>query len=69
MKKTNTTATLTEVDFRYIAEEIPAQNSFNANQGWVCPKCGRVFAPHIHTCPNCTVKEYETTQSTTMICD
>ena len=46
MKKNNTTATLTEVDFRYIADEIPTKNSFNNNQGWVCPKCGK-FLHHI----------------------
>ena len=22
--------------------------------GWICPKCGRVFAPHVDYCLNCT---------------
>ena len=21
--------------------------------GWICPKCGRVYAPHMNWCPNC----------------
>ncbi len=23
-------------------------------QGWVCPKCGGVYSPSQHCCPNCT---------------
>ena len=26
----------------------------NMNYGWVCPKCGRVLAPHVSSCPNCS---------------
>lgn len=22
-------------------------------QGWVCPKCGRVYAPWVYTCAKC----------------
>lgn len=25
----------------------------NNDRGWECPKCGRVFAPHIDECPYC----------------
>lgn len=29
-------------------------NSINIfNQGWVCPRCGKVFAPHINECMYC----------------
>ncbi len=23
------------------------------NTGWVCPKCGDVYAPHVPTCSHC----------------
>lgn len=26
----------------------------NMNYGWVCPKCGRVLAPHVSSCPHCS---------------
>jgi hypothetical protein len=22
-------------------------------QGWICPKCGKIWAPHIDECPQC----------------
>lgn len=25
-------------------------------QGWVCPKCGRVYSPFVHTCSHCNHK-------------
>lgn len=28
------------------------------NYGWVCPKCGRVNAPHIDACPCSEHKDY-----------
>ena len=24
------------------------------NYGWICPKCGRVLAPHVDSCPHCS---------------
>ena len=30
------------------------------NYGWICPKCGRVHAPHINTCPCSEHKDYWT---------
>ena len=24
------------------------------NYGWICPKCGRVLAPHVNSCPYCS---------------
>lgn len=32
------------------------QQSVNLPSGWVCPKCGRVNAPHINQCP-CSLAE------------
>ena len=26
---------------------------FFGEQGWVCPKCGRVFSPRTYECPYC----------------
>lgn len=28
------------------------------NYGWICPKCGRVNAPHIDACPCAEHKDY-----------
>lgn len=36
-------------------------NEFNEKQfiqqGWQCPKCGAILAPHQHYCPFCSKKE------------
>ena len=31
-------------------EDVPEYPGW-AQQGWVCPKCGRVNAPHVNACP------------------
>ncbi len=37
------------------------------NNGWICPKCGRVYAPYIAECQHCN-KEVKSTKGT-VICD
>ena len=32
---------------------IPVNIKINMNNGWVCPKCGRVYAPYIPECMFC----------------
>lgn len=33
---------------------IPTNSKIsNMNNGWVCPKCGRVYAPYIPECWHC----------------
>ena len=36
-------------------------------QGWVCPKCGRVYSPMTPTCFHCGGGSYITTDKTTPI--
>lgn len=36
-------------------------------QGWICPKCGRVYSPYTQMCLYCKNEGYETT--TTLIID
>ena len=38
------------------------------NSGWICPKCGRVYAPFIPECQHCN-KEVKSTTKGTVICD
>lgn len=28
--------------------------AYTGQMGWICPKCGSVFAPHMNYCTNCT---------------
>ena len=38
-----------------ICDPLPGQASyFGGNQGWICPKCGRVMAPHMDYCKFCS---------------
>lgn len=38
------------------SEEHPTNTPMIPYQyGWICPKCGSVFAPHISQCPNCSI--------------
>ena len=32
--------------------------------GWICPKCGRVYAPWVQYCPNCISNTVYTTTTT-----
>ena len=38
---------------------------FFGEQGWVCPKCGRVFSPRTYECPYCNNPEIIKTSTTT----
>lgn len=38
--------------FSYSIGDVPGDSfKYWGQQGWVCPKCGRVNAPHVNTCP------------------
>lgn len=32
-------------------------NGIFGQQGWICPKCGRVFSPYTMMCPYCKKEE------------
>lgn len=38
-------------------DSIPTPKGLFTNQGWECPKCGRVYSPYVHMCPYCIKKE------------
>lgn len=46
----------TATDTKTAACNIPAPQFIQ--QGWECPKCGAVLAPHQHYCPFCSPSEY-----------
>lgn len=29
----------------------------NTNQGWICPRCGKVVSPQLMTCPYCNASK------------
>lgn len=34
--------------------DVPPEPNFGyINYGWICPKCGAVYGPHISTCQRC----------------
>lgn len=39
--------------------EIDARKEYNGSYrvGWVCPMCGTVVSPYVHTCPHCSARE------------
>lgn len=41
--------------FRRVLAEIdtPLSTKSTAPQGWVCPRCGNVYAPDVPVCLNC----------------
>ena len=40
------------------------QSPFNLGQrGWVCPKCGRVYNPHVTECYHCNTPPEKTSTS------
>lgn len=41
-------------DLGYGFISIPYTEPKVYQQGWVCPKCGGVYSPSQHCCPNCT---------------
>ena len=46
----------TATDTKSTACDIPAKPFLQ--QGWECPKCGAILAPHQHYCPFCSPSEY-----------
>ncbi len=39
----------------HIYQPIPSYD-----KGWECPKCGRVYSPHVQTCENCNPQQERT---------
>lgn len=37
-----------------LLKEVENDKVNSKNQGWVCPKCDAVVAPHLDTCPSCS---------------
>lgn len=50
--------------------ESSAVNPYNGmfgQQGWICPKCGRVFSPFARECPYCDIEKISTNTDTVNI--
>jgi hypothetical protein len=45
-------------------DNIPTPKGMFTNQGWECPKCGRVYSPYTHMCPYCGPKHSHETVTT-----
>jgi hypothetical protein len=39
------------------------------NNGWICPECGRVYAPFIPECQHCNGEVKSIINNGTVICD
>ena len=40
----------------YPYDSIQTPKGIFVNQGWMCPKCGRVYSPLVQTCSHCNNK-------------
>lgn len=38
-------------------QPFPFSNMFTAPQGWQCPQCRKVYAPHVDECASCNHKD------------
>lgn len=40
-------------------DAIDVKKEYNGGYrvGWVCPMCGTVVSPYVHTCPHCSARE------------
>lgn len=55
---------LTKKDLLEAIEDVTSKpyhmnevNGVFGQQGWICPKCGRVFSPYTMMCPYCKKEE------------
>lgn len=37
-------------------EQFPQPGRKGIQQGWMCPQCGTIYAPHVSTCEKCLEK-------------
>lgn len=70
-KKSKEILQIFEDQRRYLTEYIPENViSFipRHDQGWECPKCGRIYSPHYHICPTCNQRITEKEQANGDVC-